>query len=281
MNIEATMIALVIMAASIGNTEAMDREATICGPLKERFYFWMWSMNAPSPDPTLVSQFKNIETISITTSDNKKLTGYKYNSHSVSGEKTKPKGYLLVALGNAMIADRMITSFGQFAQKGLDVYIYDYRGYGNSEGKRRLNAIIEDYKEIALDLNKSYERKYLYGISLGGVFVSNVIGSDIDFDAAIIDSSPSRLSTHGCPKRIDPVENLPKNSSKLFVITGKKDQVLGDDMTQELREVASKKGAKTIHGEHFAHPFMDSNEETHQERMQRIMEFLMESKQTE
>jgi alpha/beta superfamily hydrolase len=279
MNIDAGIIVLIIMAASIGNADAAERESTICGPVKERFYFWMWSMNAPSPDPARVSQYKNIEPISFTTADNKKLTGYKHNSHNGNQERTKPKGYLLIALGNAMIADRMITSFDQFAQNGLDIYIYDYRGYGNSEGKRRLNAIIEDYKEITLKLNQSYERKYLYGISLGGVFVSNVIGSGIDFDAAIIDSSPSRLSTHGCPQRIDPVENLPKDSSKLFVITGKQDQVLDDDMTQELREVADKKGAKTIHGERFAHPFMDSNEEIHQERMDLIMEFLVRSNQ--
>lgn len=269
------------MASTIGNADAMEREATICGPIKERFYFWMWSMNAPSPDPSRISQFKNIEPTSFTTADNKKLTGYKYNSHNDKNEKTKAKGYLLVALGNAMIADRMITSFGQFAQSGLDVYIYDYRGYGNSEGKRRLNAIIEDYKEITRSLNKSYDKKYLYGISLGGVFVSNVIGSEIPFDAAIIDSSPSRLSPHGCPQRVDSVENLPKDSSKLFVITGKQDQVLGDDMTQELREVADKNGAKTIHGERFAHPFMDSNEEIHQERMNLIINFLLESNQNE
>lgn len=274
---DGMIIFMIAIAASISNADAADREATICGPVKERFYFWMWSMNAPSPDPSLVSQFKNIEPTSFITADNKKLVGYKYNSHNTQGEKTKAKGYLLVALGNAMIADRMITSFIQFAQSGLDVYIYDYRGYGNSEGKRRLNAIIEDYKEIALSLNKIYEKKFFYGISLGGVFISNVIGSGIDFDKAIIDSSPSRLSTHGCPLRVDPTENLPKDSSKLFVITGKRDQVLGDDMTQELREIASKKGAKTIHGERFAHPFMDSSQEIHQERMDLIIKFLTEA----
>jgi hypothetical protein len=188
MNIEATMIALIIMAASIGNADAVDREATICGPIKERFYFWMWSMNAPSPDPSLVAQFKNIEPISFTTADNKKLTGYKFNSHNGNHERTKPKGYLLVALGNAMIADRMITSFGRFSQKGLDVYIYDYRGNCNSEGKRRLNAIIEDYKEITLALNQSYDRKYLYDISMVGVFISNVLGTGNHLDPPVISS---------------------------------------------------------------------------------------------
>lgn len=157
-------------------------------------------MNTPSPYPTLVSQFKNIEPVIFFTSDNKKLTGYKYNSHDGKGDKTKTKGYLLVAIGKAMVADRIIISFDQFAKNGLDVIIYDYRGYGNSEGKRRLNAIIEDCKEIINSLNKSYDRKYFYGISLGGVFVSSFIGSKINFDAAIIDSSPSRLSPYGCPR---------------------------------------------------------------------------------
>jgi hypothetical protein len=281
MNIEATMIAIIFIASSIGNADAADREATICGPIKERFYFWMWSMNAPSPDPSRISQFKNIEPVSFTTADNKKLTGYKYYSHNAKGEKTKAKGYLLVALGNAMIADRMITSFKQFAQNGFDVIIYDHRGYGNSEGNRRLNAMIEDYKEITISLNQTYDRKYLYGISLGGVFMANVLGAGIDFDAAVIDSSPSRLSPHGCLQRVDAVENLPKDARKLLVITGKKDQVLGDDMTQELREEAGRRGAKTFHGERFAHPFMDSNPEVHQERMDLILEFLVETNQTE
>ncbi len=45
------------MASTLGNAEAVEREATICGPIKERFYFWMWSMNAPSHDPARVSPF--------------------------------------------------------------------------------------------------------------------------------------------------------------------------------------------------------------------------------
>jgi hypothetical protein len=89
MNIESTMIALIIMAGSIGNADALERESTICGPIKERFYFWMWSMNAPSPDPARVSQFKNIEPIYFTTADNKKLAGYKYNSHNDNQAKQK------------------------------------------------------------------------------------------------------------------------------------------------------------------------------------------------
>jgi hypothetical protein len=89
LNIKTTMIALIIMAASIGNADAAEREATICGPIKERFYFWMLSMNAPSPDPTRVSQFKNIDPINFTTADNKKLTGYKYHLHNSKQERTK------------------------------------------------------------------------------------------------------------------------------------------------------------------------------------------------
>ncbi len=277
MNIETTILLLITIASTLGYAEAANRESTVCGPIKERFYFWMWSMNAPSPDPTRVAQFKNIEPLSFTTSDNKKLAGYKYLSHKTNGERTKAKGYLLVAMGNAMIADRMITSFSEFAKNDFDVIIYDHRGYGNSEGKRRLNAMIEDYKEITLSLNQTYDRSFLYGISLGGVFIANVLGAGIDFDAAVIDSSPSRLSPHGCPQRVDAVENLPKDTSKLLVITGKKDQVLGDDMTQELREEADRRGAKTFHGERFAHPFMDSSQDIHQERMDLILKFLWES----
>lgn len=252
-----------------------DREDTVCGFIKEPLVFWLWSAVAPSPDPDRVAQSKLIEPIEFRTTDDKTLRGYRYKSSKGDGNKKQVNGYLLVALGNAMIADQIISSLKIFSKHGYDVYIYDYRGYGNSEGKRRINAIIEDYKEIAAHLNKSYERKLLYGISLGGVVMLNVIGAGVEYDSAVIDSSPSRLSEYGCPERVDPIVNLPVDSGKLLVITGKRDQVLSESMTSKLREAASAKGAKVVSGEDFAHPYMDQNITIHNKRMGLIIDHLL------
>ncbi len=246
---------------------AIEREDAICGSVKEPFLFWLWSKAAPAPDPTRVRNQKFIEPVSFKALDRKVLRGYKYSANDGNGNKTEPKGYILTALGNAMIADQMISYLNAFSERGYDVYIYDYRGYGNSEGKRRINAIIEDYKELVVSLNSSYKRKLLYGISMGGAVMLNVIGSGAEYDAAVIDSSPSLVSDHGCPQRIDPISNLPTDSSKLLVITGKKDPVLKPKKTSALRLQAKRNGAATIDGDDFSHPFLDKDPEVHRKRM--------------
>jgi len=255
-----------------------EREATICGWFKERLFFKMWSSAAPYPDASRVAGNDLIQRVEFTTADGKTLNGYKYQSHDENGSATDPEGYILVALGNAMIADQMITYLQRFSQRGYATYIFDYRGYGESQGKRRINAFIEDYKELVDHLNAQYGKQMLYGISLGGAVIANVIGSGVQFDRAVIDSSPSRLSPHGCPERIDPAENIPNEAKNLLVITGEIDYVLGPDMTSEFRELAEQKGATVFNGSNYSHPFMDSSHEIHNERLNRVIDFLDGSK---
>ena len=251
-----------------------DREATVCGWFKERMVFTMWSSMAPNPDASRVAGNDLIQRTEFTTADDKVLKGYKYQAQDENGLATEPEGYILVALGNAMIPDVMITALERFSQRGYDIYIYDYRGYGDSQGKRRINAIIEDYKELVTHLNTQYEKQLLYGISLGGAVMANVIGSGAQYDRAVIDSSPSRLSPHGCPVRIDPAENIPDDAKNLLVITGEIDSVLGPEMTSEFKERAEQKGASVFHGPNYSHPFMDSSHEIHNERLNRAINFL-------
>ena len=251
-----------------------DREATVCGWFKERMVFTMWSSMAPNPDASRVAGNDLIQRTEFTTADEKVLKGYKYQAQDENGLATEPEGYILVALGNAMIPDVMITALERFSQRGYDIYIYDYRGYGDSQGKRRINAIIEDYKELVTHLNTQYEKQLLYGISLGGAVMANVIGSGAQYDRAVIDSSPSRLSPHGCPVRIDPAENIPDDAKNLLVITGEIDSVLGPEMTSEFKERAEQKGASVFHGPNYSHPFMDSSHEIHNERLNRAINFL-------
>ena len=61
--------------------------------------------------------------------------------------------------GNAMLANRLLSHFIHFASAGVDVYIFDYRGNGKSEGKRRLKAMVSDYLQIIDMLNS---RPYTY-----------------------------------------------------------------------------------------------------------------------
>lgn len=251
-----------------------DREETVCGWFKERFLFLIWSSAAPEPDESRFVGHQLVISVDFTTSDKIILRGYKYPSHDMNDAITEPKGYVLMALGNAMISDQVIGGLKSFSQKGYDVYIFDYRGYGLSGGKRRIKAIIEDYKELANYLNAQYQTSLLYGISLGGAVIANVIGAGVEYDRAVIDSSPSRFSPYGCPKEIDPAENIPVNAGNMLVITGVLDQTLSSKMTAEYRELASIKGASVFDGPDYAHPFMDGSSEVHHDRLSKIINFL-------
>ncbi len=269
-----TMLILVCAMTVLNIAHANDREDTVCGWFKERLQFKMWSSAAPDPDESRIRNKRFIENVKFTTSDNKTLRGYKYQAHDPEIGFTNPEGYILMALGNAMIADQMIEDLKPFARSGYDVYIYDYRGYGLSGGKRRIKAIIEDYKELVLHLNSQYQKHLLYGVSLGGIVFQNVIGSNVDFDRAVIDSSISRVSTRGCPKEIDPVENVPDIATNIMFITGALDRVTPPKSTSELVELGKSRGATVFEGAEYSHPFMDKDTNIRIERLERVLNFL-------
>ncbi|RUO26039.1 hypothetical protein CWE09_04745 [Aliidiomarina minuta] len=261
-----------ILASLLLSTDLMandNREITLCGALKERFMFQVWSMNAPDRDPQQVIRHPQIETTEFRAGDGKIMRGYKYQANG------EPEGYLLAAMGNAMVSDDMIIALSEYAEAGYDVYVYDYRGYADSDGRRRLKAILKDYQEMINQLSTEYERALLYGISFGGIVMMNAIGAGVDFDAAVIDSSPSTLSDHGCPESVDPIRHLsPDTADRLMIITGDRDSVLRDSMTAPLRDRAEELGARIYQGADFGHPFMDRSE-VHDRRTRMIREHLL------
>ncbi len=252
---------------------ANEREKAICGFIKEPLAFWLWSSKAPKPDPARVAHIPFLSQNIFLTSDNKRLYGYIYYANDTT-QIVPPKGSLLVFMGNAMSADAIVGFFKNYTLKGYDVYIYDYRGYGNSEGKRRLHAILEDAKEIAASLAQRYERKLILGISLGGFVAVNVAASGAAYDKIALDSAPSFLSPYGCPASIDPIEVLPRDASKFLVMTGGRDEVLGANILAPLQYLVKERGGATYHGCDFAHAFADRDITTHMRRLQALEDFL-------
>ena len=249
-----------------------DLEQSICG-LKEPFVFWLWSTAAGVPSDARLAQVANIEDVAMTSSDGRILRGYKLKPPLSQDGRGLPRGYLLVAQGNAMLADQIITRFQPFAGLGYDVYIFDYRGYGRSKGKRRLKAILDDYREIIQQLDtQPYPRRAFYGMSFGGVVLLDALRHHAGEQTVVIDSSPSRLSNYGCPTEHDPVNNLPRNVGTLLVIAGARDKVVRPGTSRELLELAEDRGA-TVHREPaWGHPFMDGQT---QQRLQAVREFLL------
>lgn len=269
------LVSSVYCVATFAEMTESTLEERVCG-LKEPVAFWFWSIAAGQPDSSRLAHLQNVEDISLTTQDRRVLRGYVLKAASPANDPASPKGYLLVAQGNAMLADQILSSFAGFADSGLDVYIFDYRGYGRSAGKRRLKAIVNDYREIIEHLNSlQYPAQRFYGMSFGGIVVLNALESRFGNHRVVIDSTPSRLSDYGCPEAYDPAQNLPEHAANHLMIVGLKDHVVTPTQSKELLRVAEERGAAILRDPEFSHPFMDQKLSAHQRRMQAVRSFLL------
>jgi alpha/beta superfamily hydrolase len=269
-------IALFSGLGSAGQDDGGSKlERSVCG-LQEPLMFWLWSGMAGSPNAGRVAGLRNVEDVAFETKDKRLLRGYKLKAAGRGGQPTSPKGYLLVLQGNAILADQIIGAFANYSSAGFDVYVYDFRGYGRSGGKRRLQAIVSDYVEILAALNSAdYERRFVYAMSFGGVAFLDGFESHTRLDRIVVDSAPSRLSDYGCPNAYDPVNHLPADCSHFLFITGQNDRVVRPAMSRELLETAQTRGAQIMRDVAFGHPFMDPDRSVHRRRMQAIEDYLL------
>lgn len=272
--VPAILAAAAVALMSPGVSAANDREETVCGFVRERLAFSLWSSVAGKPDPAAAQRFSNATPVEHLTADGRTLRGYRLSAQVES--EAQPKGFVLMAQGNAMLADQLLDHLHAFTAGGHDVYVYDYRGYGASEGKRRLKAIVQDYAEIFSDLSKIHGGdKLLYGVSFGGIVVANLINAHPQFERAAIDSAPSRVSGYGCPRDYDPVENLPRDASNMLLINGMRDTVVPARQSAEMLDAAEQRGATVIRSEQYAHPFQDYDPQVRLARNRQIRAFLV------
>jgi len=272
----AVLLAGLCLSVASADESTEDPEQPVCGWFLESTVFKAWSIAAGTPDPDRWKSVPGTEPVTHKTRDGRVLHGYRISARAASGATAPATGFMLFAQGNAMLADQLLDALKSFARPGVDVFVYDYRGYGQSQGNRRLKAIVADYREIfdALSASEFGRHKYLYGISFGGLVLLNVIGGGTSFDRAVIDSTPSRVSHMGCPEKYDPVHNVPHDGSKLLLITGAKDRVVKRSDQADLRSAAESRGARLVLAEEFAHPFMDRDPSTRSNRENLVKAFL-------
>jgi len=270
-----TLTMLVISLVGSQPSYAKSRQSTVCGAIKERLMFMAWSGAAEGAGEEDLSEFNHVENITFETEDKKLLNGYKIAAHDSDGNFSESNGFVLVLLGNAMLASQLIEDVSILARSNMDVYVYDYRGYGKSKGLRRLNAIVEDYKEIVSFLiAKGYEQKVIYGMSFGGS-VALISASEFpEITKYVIDSGVAKFSDNGCPNRFDAVDYLHENASNMFLIMGERDEVLSRNMMIPLIEKGKSLGATTLVASDFGHPFSGDSQKTTSRRLKLIADFI-------
>lgn len=253
-------------------------EVAVCGP-EEAPTFQSWAGFAGVADPERAARVPGAEAVSHVTRDGRTLRGYRLPSAAADGSTRRT---VLVVGGNAMLADQILGELAMLTEAGLEVFVFDYRGYGQSEGRAMFLPIIGDALEIAQRLapeggGEGQGPLAFYGISLGGIVLPNVLPHLPDGMAperVVIDGSRARVAVFGCPSTLDPVENLPADTSHIMFVGGGLDVVVPLSESREMIEAIEAGGGTTIVRGDLAHPFQDRDLAIHQERMRLIRDFL-------
>ena len=120
-----------------------------------------------SADPgTIGLQFKSVY---FETADGVKLSGWFIPSDHTSG-------VVLFCHGNAGNISHRLKSIQVFHRLGLDVFIFDYRGYGRSEGKPTEQGTYQDaeaaWRYLTEERQVNANEVIVFGRSLGGAVAS-------------------------------------------------------------------------------------------------------------
>ena len=161
--------------------------------------------------------------------------------------------------GNAgNISNRVYNIMLMNVQVGANLFIFDYRGYGLSEGKPSEKGMYSDGEGVLAYLRSrddiDHERLVLFGRSLGGCIVAE-LAMRHQFKAVIIESSftsvdamsrytrptltrfiPTRLLVKS---RFDSISKMERIHSPLMVVHGDKDVTVPIHMGRELYAAAN------------------------------------------
>ena len=111
----------------------------------------------------------HFENVSFETSDGVRLSGW-----FVPGDNAR--GVILFCHGNAGNISHRLDSIQLFHRLGLDVFIFDYRGYGRSEGKPTEHGTYKDaeaaWRYLVETRQVNPDQIIVFGRSLGGAIAS-------------------------------------------------------------------------------------------------------------
>lgn len=136
----------------------------------------------------------NFENVYFESSDGVRLHGWFFPQAS---QETESKGLILFFHGNAQNITSHYLNFFWILEKGWDFFIFDYRGYGLSEGKASQQGVHKDGL-AALKLShkwmqeKNYPKFVVYAQSLGGTIAARSLQDDPkreEIDLIVFDST--------------------------------------------------------------------------------------------
>lgn len=206
--------------------------------------------------------------------------------------KTTPKGTLLLVHGNAQNISAHFLGWMWAVEAGYELFIFDYRGYGNSDGTLDLAGAIKDVNAAMNYVEKNREGRYiLIGQSLGGVLALNALANKTRprVSLGIIDSSFSDLEATGAQvlKRsvitwpffwlayplldgsYNAIDALDRVTTPLLFVAGSKDTVISPNNSWQMFDGAQ--GPKTFWLDTQAHHIDFFENIAHQKTLLRFL----------
>ena len=138
------------------------------------------------------SHLPSAESVTFESADGTRLHGWFIPAEGVSSSADAPT--ILHVHGNAGNIESHVWFTEYLPPAGFNVFIFDYRGYGQSDGKARSRGPLIADTNAALDAILQHEdvdpsRVGMYGQSLGGSIALNVMADRPEIRAAVIESA--------------------------------------------------------------------------------------------
>lgn len=231
--------------------------------LQEKLIYHPSSRMAEDPS----SQGLYWEDVYFETSDGYALNGW-YIPHDNS------KHIVIFSHGNAGNISNRVYFLNLMHQAGISVFIYDYRGYGLSEGTPNEKGLYKDLQAARSYLinNKGYKPSQivLFGRSLGGP-VSAYVAGEKEVGGVVLEStftSAPDLATEIYPfvppglarMNFSTLEYLNRINVPVLVMHSRNDEIIGYHHGEKLYEAANDpRRFEELHGGHNNN-FIDSGE---------------------
>ena len=187
------------------------------------------------------------ENISFETSDGVKLSGWFI-------PKENSRGVLLFCHGNAGNIGHRLESIQLFNRLGLEIFIFDYRGYGESEGKPTEKGTYQDaeaaWRYIVKERQVDPDKVLVFGRSLGGG-IASWLASRYTPGALILESTFTSLTDIAAARywfmpikllmrlKYDTAEHLRKVNCPVLIVHSHDDEEIPFTHGQRLFEIAS------------------------------------------
>jgi len=197
-----------------------------------------------SADPGSIGLY--FESVSFETTDGVKLSGWFIPSNNA-------KGVILFCHGNAGNISHRLESIQIFHRLGLAIFIFDYRGYGQSEGKASEHGTYKDAEAawwyLVEERQVNANKVIVFGRSLGGA-VASWLAHSYTPGALILESAFTSLPDIAAklypylPVRLllrfkyDTAEYLGRVNCPVLIVHSRDDEIMPFSQGQRLFEMA-------------------------------------------